>query len=98
MVPHQDSTQSDYSPLIRHARGLLSEAMQILEAAERVDPSRPVEIRLTAPEIAMLRTWSQDTGLSVSDLVRRAVDRYLLEIVADGPPPVAPARPSDDPA
>lgn len=36
-----------------------------------------VNVHLTTPQLAALRAASKKTGLTVSELIRRAVDAYL---------------------
>lgn len=47
-----------------------------------------VHVTLTAPQLARLDAWADRTGLSRSDLIRRAVDRAYPALP---PPPRDPA-------
>jgi metal-responsive CopG/Arc/MetJ family transcriptional regulator len=38
-----------------------------------------ISVHLTEKEVEYLRRESEDTGLSVSEIIRRAIDEYLGE-------------------
>ncbi len=42
-----------------------------------------VQHHLTEPQIEALKTRSRKTGVTVSEMVRRAVDRYLAAVKAE---------------
>jgi Ribbon-helix-helix protein, copG family len=66
-----------FRPVAQAAAVKAINPVQLLPNPQEKPPMVRTNIFLTAPQIAALQAMAQATGLSVAELVRRAIDLYL---------------------